>query len=166
MIIVGCEKEAMNQMFSRLWCPVVAFKKKQAEPCQWPFVSTLSPASFALSLHVRVSWHIWIEPSQWQCAPKIIWARTAEPRSAQHTAAPCVDTPPANLSAAMTKFSYSEYLSQFRNAGGKISKAQSRLRGERSGEERGSDATELEWVLCCWVEALYARACANRHGKD
>lgn len=166
MIIVGCEKEAMNQMFSRLWCPVVAFKKKQAEPCQWPFVSTLSPASFALSLHVRVSWHIWIEPSQWQCAPKIIWARTAEPRSAQHTAAPCVDTPPANLSAAMTKFSYSEYLSQFRNAGGKISKAQSRLRGERSGEERGSDATELEWVLCCWVEALYARARANRHGKD
>ncbi|XP_042356943.1 ankyrin repeat and SOCS box protein 2-like [Plectropomus leopardus] len=41
----------------------------------------------------------------------------------------------------MTKFSYSEYLSQFRNAGGKCNNVQARLRGDRSGGDGQSDVT-------------------------
>ncbi|KAK9533652.1 hypothetical protein VZT92_008757 [Zoarces viviparus] len=40
----------------------------------------------------------------------------------------------------MTKFIYSEYLSQFRNAGGKCNNVMSRLRGERRRGDRQSDA--------------------------
>ncbi|KAK2826077.1 hypothetical protein Q5P01_020291 [Channa striata] len=47
------------------------------------------------------------------------------------------ETLPTNLPSAMTKFCYSEYLSQFRNAGGKCNNVQSRLRGDR----RRGDAT-------------------------
>ncbi|XP_071354401.1 ankyrin repeat and SOCS box protein 2-like isoform X1 [Trachinotus anak] len=41
----------------------------------------------------------------------------------------------------MTKFCYSEYLSQFRNAGGKCNNALSRLQGDTGGREGQSDAT-------------------------
>ncbi|KAG8013388.1 Ankyrin repeat and SOCS box protein 2 [Nibea albiflora] len=41
----------------------------------------------------------------------------------------------------MTKFSYSEYLSQFRNAGGKCSNVVSRLRGDRRRGDAQSDIT-------------------------
>ncbi|XP_044023535.1 ankyrin repeat and SOCS box protein 2-like isoform X2 [Siniperca chuatsi] len=41
----------------------------------------------------------------------------------------------------MTKFSYSEYLSQFRNAGGKCNNALPRLRGDRRRRDSQSDVT-------------------------
>lgn len=57
--------------------------------------------------------------------------------------------------AAMTKFIYSEYLSQFRNAGGKCNKVSSRPRGDR---RRGDAASDPEWVFCC------LRVCPTRGG--
>ncbi|KAM9341667.1 ankyrin repeat and SOCS box protein 2b [Symphorus nematophorus] len=44
----------------------------------------------------------------------------------------------------MTKFSYSEYLSQFRNAGGKCNNVVSRLRADRRRGDGRSDVTETE----------------------
>lgn len=122
--------------------------------------SALSPAPFALSLDVWAAWHIWIHPSHSQHTPKIIWPQTAELRSTLRAAASCVEISPWNLTAVMTKFSYSEYLSEFRNAGGHYNNVQSRLRGDRTTEARQGDATsEPAWVTCCCLGCVRARAC-------
>lgn len=118
--------------------------------------TALSPALFALSVAVRASWHIWIDPSP--CGLTIqsqnnLSAHSWAPLGSALLAAP----PPlraqrkrrrqiSHQRSVMTKFSYSEYLSQFRNAGGKCNNVVSRRRGDGRRGDGASD--EPEWVFC------------------
>lgn len=131
-----------------MWKPANRIKAPCKERHLW---AALPPALPALSLNDRVSWHIWINPSL--CGSTIqsqnnLREHSWAPRSTL-LAAPCDHILPWNLSPVMTKFSYSEYLSQFRNAGGKCNNVVSRLRGDRRRGDAQSDITsEPEWVFC------------------
>ena len=89
-------------------------------------------------------------PAAWQFSPKIIWENTAEPPLGAARCSTAVDAlwrETERSTTIMTKFSYSDYLSQFRNAGRKCN-VQLRLRGDsRRGDNLSDGTSEPEWVF-------------------